>query len=154
MKSLWLSDLFCLGRNLSRSIKYFGCPRNPRAHTFHLRGNATCIAWYLPSLRGTSTEDYLCPVYFTKQVHILLCHPCNIHVISGGISACLLEETGVHPIMPPTQLMQHVKGNVLLMCNIIQNDESKECYWMVFAYFAFAYQTKAKKENSLSEKQN
>ena len=80
---------------------------------------------YHPScFRGTSSGENLRPVYFRKQAHILLCHSRNLHGISDGVSSCLLEESGVYPVIPPTQLMWHVKG--IFLVNIQQHPARSE----------------------------
>ena len=57
-------------------------------------------------------RNYVCPVYRRKQVNILF--PPHTHkscdIFTRISSSCLLEKTVAYSLIPPTQLIWHVKG--------------------------------------------
>ena len=49
---------------------------------------------------------------------LLACHPNNLHGISAGEhpTSCFLEETGIHPVMPPCDLYSISTGEQPASC--------------------------------------
>ena len=60
-------------------------------------------------------KNHLRPVYLRKQVDILLFHPRNLRDISNETSSCLTKELDARSVMPPSQIMRHVKEIFLLL---------------------------------------
>ena len=58
------------------------------SHDHTSRQLLPCCTWtcHPCNLCSTSTGDNLCPVYFRKWVHFLLCHLCNLFGMSKGSS--------------------------------------------------------------------
>ena len=76
VKPFSLSVSFCLVQNLPRFIKFFRRPRNSHGHLPPTHCVWTCL---FHNLYDISTGlPHLHPVYFWKQIYILLCHPHNL----------------------------------------------------------------------------
>ena len=77
----------------------------------HLLMRYTC-SHIFSSMRG-----YTC---VRKQEHFILCQTRIFRgIFAGEFASCLLQETDVYPVIPPMELMQHVKGIFSLISNIL-----------------------------------
>ena len=124
----WKLSTFLLRSLGSKSLQLYISFRTPTqsslpSNTHHIaRGYASYIACHKRNFCGTSAEKYLHPVYFWKQVGILLCYSHTLRGISTWVSSCLLWETGIYPVIPTPQLMRLVKGILRLIFNCNWND--------------------------------